>query len=655
MNSINQSETVSFTFHGQALNELSAQLPNDIIALNELIKNAYDANATEIRLEFNLDASQLIIQDNGSGISRNKLSKLFKIGYSEKEYGKKFWSEQAQEYRYTQGSKGLGFLAALRFGKEIEWITSDGEDAFSVKCHRDELFSLESVTEKSIPIRSLKKASQGTKVIMTVDDSCSKRLEKLLKSEVRLHKLVNCFLETNLNIKLYVDHEIRKVPKVRDFHSSCVDSQMAYVKILPKDNVAVMYHKGNEFDVIPIEGLPKDCKLSGELLIFFFRNQTASKVPDLFKKIKDGKTLCPLLYVNHNLFQNTDLFDPEITRKIRQDTSLPQIIGYIDILSDNEDLQFNADRTSLVQNEFSDSLESVLEKLNITIQQRASVYKPQKDEKPDLGYAPPPSDKSHVAGKILISKQLKRKIHDKQVNLRELIYRATDGAGNSIPFDKIEVFVNGEAKDPAILPSQENPCVFNLLYRYNCPLTGLIEASVVYTFVDNTKLPQQKFMPHVFRPANNEHMRIVAHAIKILNELYTKTNKREKKYWFVIACALRSIYELSVKSLRNCVYLPEKLTVVKDVEKTIENVILTLNGDNKIRERLRNVFQIDFNSLKNLDANEFKKQYLKSHLGAHNGDWLLNHGEVVDIAKQSSLFAYIVNAIHKAYYSNEEQ
>lgn len=651
----NLAETVSFTFHGQALHELSAQLPNDIIALNELIKNAYDANATEIRIEFNLDESQLIVQDNGNGISRNKLSKLFKIGYSEKKYGKKFWSEQAQEYRYTQGSKGLGFLAALRFGKEIQWVTCDGGDAFAVKCNRDELFSLESVTSKNIPIHSLKRAARGTKIIMTVDDSCRERLEKLLKSEVRLHKLVNCFLDTNLNIRLYVNHEIQKIPKVRDFHGSCADSQMAYVKILPDDNVAIMYHKGEEFDIVPIEGLPNDCRLSGELLIFFFKNKTVSKVPNLFKKTKDGKTLCPLLYVNHNLFQNTDLFDPEITRKIRQDTSLPQIIGYIDILSDNEDLQFNADRTSLVQNEFSEKLEAVMEKINIAIQQRASIYKPEKNEKPNLGYAPPPSEKPTVAGKILINKQLKSKVHEQPINLRELIYRATDGAGNIIPIHKIDVIVNGEPCETAILQSQEVPCTYDLLYRYKCPLTGLIEASAVYTFVDNVKLTQQKFMSHVFRPANNEQMRIVAHAIKLLNELYIKTNKREKKYWFVIACALRSIYELSVKSLRNCDYLPQKFTIIENFEDTIENVILTINNDKKIREKLRNVYQIDFNSQKNLDAEEFKKQYLKSHLGAHNGDWLLNHSEVVDIAKQASLFAYIVNSIHKAYYSNMGQ
>lgn len=649
MDANTQLETVSFSFHGQALHELSAQLPNDVIALNELIKNAYDANATEIRIEFNLDDSQLVIQDNGCGINRSKLSKLFKIGYSEKKYGAKFWSEKAQEYRYTQGSKGLGFLAALRFGREIEWITNDGENAFSVKCNRDELFSLESITEKTIPVRSLGRAALGTKIIMTLDDYCRERLEKLLNSEVQLHKLFNCFLETNLSIKLYVEHAFRKVTKVNDFHSCCVDSQMAYVRILPDDNVAVMYHKGSEFDVIPIEGLPKGCCLTGELIIFFFKNQTAAKVPGLFKKVRDGRTLCPLLYVNHNLFQNTELFDPEITRKIRQDTSLPQIIGYIDILSDVAELQFNADRTSLVQNEFSDKLATALEKINIAIQHRASVLKPEKDAKPDLGYAPPNPEVGAVAGKILISRQLKSKVHESPIDLRELIYRATDGAGRSIPISEIEVFVNGEVSKTGVLESQEIPCSYNLLYRYKCPLTGVIEASVIYTFFDNVKLPQQKFMPHVFKPVNNELMRLVARSIRLLNELYQKVNKWEKKYWFVIACALRPVYELSVKSLRNCDYLPSELSTVTAIEKSIENVILHINTNSGVREKLRGVFQIDFNSQKNIDAAEFKKQYSKSHLGAHNGDWLLNRGEVLDIAKQASLFAYIVNAIHKAY------
>lgn len=653
MENKNQIETVSFTFHGQALHELSAQLPNDIVALNELIKNAYDANATEILLEFNLDEGVLIVKDNGSGISRSKLSKLFKIGYSEKEYGRKFWSEKAQEFRYTQGSKGLGFLAALRFGKEIEWITGNGEDSFSVKCSKEELFNSESITETSLPIRNLRRLIHGTKIIMTLDDYSRERLEKLLKSKVRLHKLVNCFRDTNLNIKICVDHETLKIPNVCDFHNSCADFQMAYVKILPDENIAVMYHKGEEFDSIPIEGLPMDCKLSGELIIFFFKNQTSAGVPDLFKKVKDSKTLCPLLYVNHNLFQNTELFDPEITRKIRQESSMPQIIGYIDILCDNAEMQFNADRTSLVQNEFSDKLEDVLTNLNIAIQLRTSTYKPPKGEKPDTGYALPPRGKTAVAGRILINKLQKGKIHEAPIDLRKLIYRATNGEGESIPIEEIQVLVNGEICDTGILPSQDIPCTFDLLYRYTCPTTGLIEASAKYTFVDNAKLPQHDFMSHTFRPVNNELMRRVAHAIRILNELYHKMNKRERKYWFVIACALRTIFELSVKSMRNCEYLPSALGACATYEDSIEKVISEIKNNKKLRENLRNVYQIDFNSQKNIDAAEFRKQYEKSHLGAHNGDWLLNHGEVVDIAKQASLFAYIVNAIHRLYSSGE--
>ena len=649
MDTNDQSKTVSFSFHGQTLHELSAQLPNDVVALNELIKNAYDANATEIQIYFNLDDSQLIVQDNGCGINRNKLSKLFQIGYSEKKYGEKFWSEQAQEFRYTQGSKGLGFLAALRFGQKIEWITYDGEDALSVRCDRDELFSLENITEKIIPVRSLEKAVRGTKIIMSLDDYCRDRMEKLLNSEEKLHKLLNCFLETKLSIKLYVDNELRKVTKVQDFHRCCIDSQMVYVKISPDGNHAVMYHKGEEFVDIPIEGLPKGCCLNGELIIFYLKNKTAAKVPSLFKKVSDGKTLCPLLYINHNIFQNSELFDPEITRKIRQNISLPQIIGYIDILSDSVELQFNADRTSLVQNEFSEKLAAALEELNIAVQSRASEFKPGKDGKADLGYAPPNPEKPVVAGKILISSQLKSKIHEDPINLRKLICRATDGAGKSIPYSKIDVFVNGVISETGILESQEMPCKYNLLYRYVCPLTGVIEKSVEYVFVDNEKLVKHEFMPHVFRPVDNELMRLVACSIRILNKLYPKVRKWEKKYWFVLACALRPIYELSVKSLRNCDYLPKELSPVTEIDKSIENVILHINQNGELRNKLRGVFQIDFSSQKNIDAEEFKKQYNKSHLGAHNGDWLLNRGEVLDIAKQASLFAYIVNAIHRAY------
>ena len=52
----------SVTVHGQTLESLSNQLPTDVIALNELIKNAYDADATEVSINYDSIAEVLTIE-----------------------------------------------------------------------------------------------------------------------------------------------------------------------------------------------------------------------------------------------------------------------------------------------------------------------------------------------------------------------------------------------------------------------------------------------------------------------------------------------------------------------------------------------------------------------------------------------------------------
>ena len=41
---------VPITVSGNILSELSEKIPNNIIALNELIKNSYDAKATKVKI-----------------------------------------------------------------------------------------------------------------------------------------------------------------------------------------------------------------------------------------------------------------------------------------------------------------------------------------------------------------------------------------------------------------------------------------------------------------------------------------------------------------------------------------------------------------------------------------------------------------------------
>lgn len=104
---------------------------NDESAVLELIKNSYDAKATQVTLTF--ENSDLYVEDNGIGMSEQDIKKYWMhIGKSEKGYD---ILDSQNNSRVLAGSKGVGRFALARLGNEanvtskkkdnscIEWIT----------------------------------------------------------------------------------------------------------------------------------------------------------------------------------------------------------------------------------------------------------------------------------------------------------------------------------------------------------------------------------------------------------------------------------------------------------------------------------------------------------------------------------------------------
>jgi signal transduction histidine kinase len=100
-------------------------ISNEYIAVAELVKNAYDAGATEVIVELKRDVPQsLVVLDNGLGMSLEEFERLWMVpGYSEKvEAG-----EAAK--RPLLGEKGIGRFAADRLAEKLTVVTKTvGED-----------------------------------------------------------------------------------------------------------------------------------------------------------------------------------------------------------------------------------------------------------------------------------------------------------------------------------------------------------------------------------------------------------------------------------------------------------------------------------------------------------------------------------------------
>ena len=105
----------------------------------------------------------------------DEIESLFHISKSSKKFGHVI--EQNGASRITQGSKGLGFLAAFKFGDEVQWTTRKGgmQSTFSLK--KSDLVSKQDLAGTSIPIITEAHNGKGTTIIIS---SSPKDIEVLL-------------------------------------------------------------------------------------------------------------------------------------------------------------------------------------------------------------------------------------------------------------------------------------------------------------------------------------------------------------------------------------------------------------------------------------------------------------------------------------------
>ncbi|MDS1138965.1 sensor histidine kinase [Pusillimonas sp. SM2304] len=98
-------------------------ITNDEVAVFELVKNSFDADATHVQLYFSNDA--LTVIDNGNGMSYEDLTeKWLFVAYSSKAspvdaVERQEFRQQISERKYYAGSKGIGRFSSDRLGSRL--------------------------------------------------------------------------------------------------------------------------------------------------------------------------------------------------------------------------------------------------------------------------------------------------------------------------------------------------------------------------------------------------------------------------------------------------------------------------------------------------------------------------------------------------------
>lgn len=153
-------------FSTSILSRLGEELnPNIDQGLLELVKNAYDADATEchVWLESGADGRSVVVEDNGYGMDSNDIiSGWLVLGSSEKRTDQK-----TPMGRTPAGNKGLGRLAALRLGHRAVMRSRPeaGTSEFEVVLDWDEFDRAATVDTVEVDVTRVEAVSpRGTRI-----------------------------------------------------------------------------------------------------------------------------------------------------------------------------------------------------------------------------------------------------------------------------------------------------------------------------------------------------------------------------------------------------------------------------------------------------------------------------------------------------------
>jgi hypothetical protein len=119
-------DRIAFKMHPRVFAALGADLvTNDVVAVIELVKNSYDAFASNVWIRFRNNPNEvdfLEIRDDGQGMTREVIEEAWCIVATPFK-NKNPYAKSGNKQRRVAGEKGLGRLSAARLGDRIHMLT----------------------------------------------------------------------------------------------------------------------------------------------------------------------------------------------------------------------------------------------------------------------------------------------------------------------------------------------------------------------------------------------------------------------------------------------------------------------------------------------------------------------------------------------------
>lgn len=374
---------------GKIIKEISENIPSTTYAIVELIKNAYEAMASNV--EINVYDNMLEITDDGEGMDLDDIHALLIVSHSNKEYG------VVKNGRIISGEKGLGFFSVFKFGSKVTVHTLKQKNSYKFLIDMNEIECLNDIHESNIDIEtsSIDFKKHGTKVtIENINSETIGLLKKVLNNSSDFLKLQNSIIDKNFKIqinKLYKDAQNmqsdisnslvkKKIIATACFKSKTYRANSAfYYRICINDlwhniNIDKKYNH-----LLAISEFEMEFKID----YFKFNSGDLKKVSDYYKD-RNLRKIMPLIYFNNVYFSN-DLYNVEINASSSSKKVIRQQVGIINILLLKKGIiDFNSDRTMLIESKNQLLLQELLNFISSSSQNKIKeIEDVEKQQKPE--------------------------------------------------------------------------------------------------------------------------------------------------------------------------------------------------------------------------------------------------------------------------------
>lgn len=276
-----------FTFNGNIITEIGEEsISNPVIAIAELIKNSYDADAKNVVLNFdNIGKrnTKIVIRDDGVGMDYPEIKdRWMDIGSPHK----KNIEKTHENDRVPAGAKGIGRFASHCLGESLKLITASKNEKNGYRLSFDWTKFSPAIKATDVDVRTdkfkKKLSTRGTTLIVDQLKQQWNDNEKL-KNLLRDIFLLTSPLDPPKNFRIK-ENISRECPELKKLNDSFLKKAGYHIKITlsKKKEIAYEFFKNNQKVKDEKEQLKTELSCGDIIFDLYFYYKTADKWKEYF-------------------------------------------------------------------------------------------------------------------------------------------------------------------------------------------------------------------------------------------------------------------------------------------------------------------------------------------------------------------------------------